>query len=139
MFQHFGNRLKRDLKQLVDRRLDASVVASGSLQKVSTSWLLQSRLTDEYSKSSGVEVDVISHKRQRLVSNPFQVVPLISFTRYAVWFGGSLLASLVSCDSSGGGSSSDLFHVARILYLLLYESPVRRDWAQYLQTLPDFW
>jgi actin-related protein 3 len=61
MFQHFGNRLKRDLKHLVDRRLDASAIASGSLQK-----------------SSGVEVDVISHKRQR----------------YAVWFGGSLLASL---------------------------------------------
>ncbi|KAF7330453.1 Arp2/3 complex subunit [Mycena venus] len=61
MFQHFGQRLKRDLKQLVDRRLDASVMASGGLQK-----------------SSGVEVDVISHKRQR----------------YAVWFGGSLLASL---------------------------------------------
>ena len=36
MFQHFGNRLKRDLKHLVDRRLDASVTASGSLQKVST-------------------------------------------------------------------------------------------------------
>jgi actin-related protein 3 len=34
MFQHFGQRLKRDLKQLVDRRLDASVMASGSLQKV---------------------------------------------------------------------------------------------------------
>ena len=34
MFQHFGNRLKRDLKQLVDRRLDSSVIASGSLQKV---------------------------------------------------------------------------------------------------------
>lgn len=34
MFQHFGQRLKRDLKQLVDRRLDASVLASGSLQKV---------------------------------------------------------------------------------------------------------
>jgi len=61
MFQHFGQRLKRDLKQLVDRRLDASVTASGSLQK-----------------SSGVEVEVISHKRQR----------------YAVWFGGSLMASL---------------------------------------------
>ncbi|KAK2460899.1 hypothetical protein APHAL10511_007369 [Amanita phalloides] len=61
MFQYFGQRLKRDLKQLVDRRLDGSVLASGSLQK-----------------SSGVEVDVISHKRQR----------------YAVWFGGSLLASL---------------------------------------------
>ncbi|KZT73167.1 actin-related protein Arp3 [Daedalea quercina L-15889] len=61
MFQHFGQRLKRDLKQIVDRRLDASVLASGS-----------------HLKSSGVEVDVISHKRQR----------------YAVWFGGSLLASL---------------------------------------------
>ncbi|KAJ7284829.1 actin-related protein Arp3 [Mycena rebaudengoi] len=61
MFQHFGQRLKRDLKQLVDRRLDASVMASGGVLK-----------------SSGVEVDVISHKRQR----------------YAVWFGGSLLASL---------------------------------------------
>ena len=34
MFQHFGQRLKRDLKQLVDRRLDASVTASGSLQRV---------------------------------------------------------------------------------------------------------
>ena len=34
MFQHFGQRLKRDLKQLVDRRLDASVLASGSHQKV---------------------------------------------------------------------------------------------------------
>lgn len=48
MFQHFGNRLKRDLKQIVDRRLDASVLASGSNLR-----------------SSGVEVDVISHKRQR--------------------------------------------------------------------------
>jgi actin-related protein len=36
MFQHFGQRLKRDLKQLVDRRLEASVVSSGSTQKV---WL----------------------------------------------------------------------------------------------------
>ncbi|KAJ7034966.1 actin-related protein Arp3 [Mycena alexandri] len=60
MFQHFGQRLKRDLKQLVDGRLDARQLASGSLQK-----------------SSGVDVDVISHKRQRLL-----------------WFGGSLLASL---------------------------------------------
>lgn len=34
MFQHFGQRLKRDLKQLVDRRLDASVLASGSHQRV---------------------------------------------------------------------------------------------------------
>ncbi|KAJ3724766.1 hypothetical protein C8R42DRAFT_662629, partial [Lentinula raphanica] len=61
MFQNFGNRLIQDLKQLVDRRLDASVLDSGSVYK-----------------SSGVEVDVISHKLQR----------------YAVRFGGSSLASL---------------------------------------------
>ncbi|KAH8823003.1 actin-related protein Arp3 [Flagelloscypha sp. PMI_526] len=61
MFNHFGNRLKRDIKLIVDRRLDASVASSGSLLK-----------------SSGVPVEVISHKRQR----------------YAVWYGGSLLASL---------------------------------------------
>ncbi|KAJ2916599.1 hypothetical protein MD484_g3811, partial [Candolleomyces efflorescens] len=52
MFQHFGNRLKRDLKQLVDRRLDQSAVISGSAVR-----------------SSGVEVDVISHKRQRQVGH----------------------------------------------------------------------
>lgn len=34
MFQHFGQRLKRDLKQLVDQRLEARQVASGSTQKV---------------------------------------------------------------------------------------------------------
>ena len=36
--------------------------------------------TDSDMQSSGVEVDVISHRRQR----------------YSVWYGGSLLASLVS-------------------------------------------
>lgn len=36
MFQHFGNRLKRDLKQLVDRRLDQSAVISGSAVRVRT-------------------------------------------------------------------------------------------------------
>jgi len=61
MFEHFGQRLKRDLKQIVDRRIEASEVSSGALMR-----------------STGVEVNVISHKRQR----------------YAVWFGGSLLASL---------------------------------------------
>jgi actin-related protein len=34
MFQHFGQRLKRDLKLLVDRRLEASFTASGSALKV---------------------------------------------------------------------------------------------------------
>jgi actin-related protein 3 len=36
MFQHFGQRLKRDLKQIVDRRLEASMVASGSTMRVSS-------------------------------------------------------------------------------------------------------
>lgn len=36
MFQHFGQRLKRDLKQIVDRRLEANAVASGSQTRVST-------------------------------------------------------------------------------------------------------
>ena len=48
MFTHFGQRLKRDLKQLVDRRIQASETASGGI-----------------ARSTGVEVDVISHKRQR--------------------------------------------------------------------------
>lgn len=34
MFQHFGQRLKRDLKQIVDRRLENSSAASGSHFKV---------------------------------------------------------------------------------------------------------
>lgn len=83
MFQHFGQRLKRDLKQIVDRRLEASAVASGSVQRVrlylSSPGLPRNTSTYFFSQSSGVDVDVISHKRQR----------------YAVWFGGSLLASLV--------------------------------------------
>lgn len=57
MFDHFGRRLQRDLKHLVDTRLSNS----GSTH------------------SSGVDVNVISHKRQN----------------YAVWYGGSLLASTV--------------------------------------------
>ncbi|KAH8926067.1 Actin/actin-like protein [Atractiella rhizophila] len=60
MFDHFSRRLQRDLKHLVDDRIASSETMSGGLMR-----------------SSGVDVNVISHKRQR----------------YAVWFGGSLLAS----------------------------------------------
>ncbi|KEI38474.1 uncharacterized protein L969DRAFT_51344 [Mixia osmundae IAM 14324] len=59
MYDHFGRRLQRDLKNLVDTRLTLSEVNSGNLMK-----------------ATGVDVNVISHKRQR----------------YAVWYGGSLLA-----------------------------------------------
>ncbi|PRT53294.1 Actin-related protein 3 [Wickerhamiella sorbophila] len=57
MFKDFGRRLQRDIKKLVDERIHKSERLTGG-------------------KSSGVEVQVISHKRQR----------------NAVWFGGSLLA-----------------------------------------------
>jgi actin-related protein 3 len=46
MFQHFGQRLKRDLKQLVDRRLEASVVSSGSTKKVRAQSLCCSRFSE---------------------------------------------------------------------------------------------
>lgn len=88
MFTHFGQRLKRDLKQLVDRRIQASETASGGI-----------------ARSTGVEVDVISHKRQR----------------YAVWFGGSLLASLVSLNSFhllNISFSHEFVVIARILSIL---------------------
>jgi len=61
MFKDFGRRLQQDLKLVVDRRIQNSETAAGSNLR-----------------STGVDVNVISHKRQR----------------YAVWYGGSLLASL---------------------------------------------
>jgi actin-related protein 3 len=57
MFRDFGRRLQRDIQSLVNDRIHKSEERSGA-------------------KSSGIEVQVISHKRQR----------------NAVWFGGSLLA-----------------------------------------------
>lgn len=61
LFAHFGQRLKKDLRSIVDQRIAASETHSGSLMR-----------------SSGMDVNVISHRRQK----------------YAVWFGGSLLGSL---------------------------------------------
>lgn len=58
MFKDFGRRLQRDLKSLVNERIELS-------EKLSHG-----------TKSSGVDVEVITHRRQR----------------NAVWFGGSLLA-----------------------------------------------
>ncbi|KAK6202748.1 actin-related protein [Scheffersomyces amazonensis] len=57
MFKDFGKRLQRDLKSIVNERIHLSEKLSGT-------------------QSTGVDVQVISHKKQR----------------YAVWFGGSLLA-----------------------------------------------
>jgi hypothetical protein len=87
MFDHFGQRLKRDLKKLVDQRIEASEVSSKSLIRVCLHPSLLSNALTRLLQSTGVEVNVISHKRQR----------------YAVWYGGALLASLVRslCVSCG--------------------------------------
>ncbi|KAL2912339.1 Actin-related protein 3 [Polyrhizophydium stewartii] len=65
MFKDFSKRLQRDIKRMVDFRLKASEVASQINLK-----------TEEQIKARQIDVNVISHKKQR----------------YAVWFGGSLLA-----------------------------------------------
>lgn len=64
MFKDFGKRLQRDLKGIVNERVHRSEQLSGV-------------------QSSGVDVQVISHKKQR----------------YAVWFGGSLLAQTAEFKS----------------------------------------
>lgn len=60
MFKDFNRRLERDLKKLVDTRLNRNQSVSGGQLK-----------------SKPIEVNVLSHKKQR----------------YAVWFGGSLMAT----------------------------------------------
>ena len=59
LYKDFGRRLQRDIKNMVDARIAASEAKSKT-----------------GAKSGGLEVQVITHKRQR----------------YAPWFGGSLLA-----------------------------------------------
>jgi len=59
LYKDFGRRLQRDIRHLVDARIRASEVRSGG------------------AKSGGLEVQVVTHRRQR----------------HGPWFGGSLLAS----------------------------------------------
>ncbi|KAI8903357.1 actin family [Gorgonomyces haynaldii] len=65
MFKDFSKRLQRDIKRMVDARVKMSEVISQANLK-----------TEEQIKARAIDVNVISHKKQR----------------YAVWFGGSLLA-----------------------------------------------
>ncbi|KAJ3413631.1 Actin- protein 3 [Chytridiales sp. JEL 0842] len=66
MFKDFNRRLEKDIKRMTSARLNSSVLtASASLGADSDAL-----------KAKEIEVNVIQHKRQR----------------YAVWFGGSLLA-----------------------------------------------
>ena len=64
MFKDFGRRLQRDIKKLADARMLANITRLGPLATHST-------------QPPPIEVNVVSHPMQR----------------YAVWFGGSMLAS----------------------------------------------
>ena len=63
MFKDFGRRLNRDIKKRVDARMDANIARLGAIGKTAN--------------AQPIDVNVISHHMQR----------------YAVWFGGSMLAS----------------------------------------------
>ena len=72
----FGRRLERDLRKTVDNRLDSTEAITG--QKVILNGLVT--LTFQlFFQPKPIDVQVISHQMQR----------------YAVWFGGSMLASTV--------------------------------------------
>lgn len=67
MFKDFGKRLQRDIKRMVDARIKMSEITS------------QANMTSGQIQAKQLDVNVISHRKQR----------------YAVWFGGSLLADTV--------------------------------------------
>jgi actin-related protein 3 len=68
MYKDFARRLHRDIKRMVDARV---------MQSQITSQLNMS--SDQQITAKQIDVNVVSHKKQR----------------YAVWFGGSLLADTV--------------------------------------------
>ena len=67
MFKDFGRRLQRDIKRTVDNRMVANMDRLRAL-------------TGNVTPPPAIDVNVVSHPMQR----------------YAVWFGGSMLASTVS-------------------------------------------
>lgn len=77
MYKDFSRRLQRDIKRMVDYRVKASETASQVNMK-----------GPEQIKAKQIDVNVISHKKQR----------------YAVWFGGSLLADTVLFTNLAGVS-----------------------------------
>ena len=88
MFKHFGQRLERDIKQMVDRRLDAYVVSSGANVKVTLfSERCVMRIDSHNSQSSGLDVSVISHKRQRFVIFPCDKALAVPYTLPDTLFG----------------------------------------------------
>jgi actin-related protein 3 len=66
MFKDFGRRLQRDIKRNVDKRM-----------KMNFERLTKMKVAVNANTASAIDVNVVNHSRQR----------------YAVWFGGSMLAS----------------------------------------------
>lgn len=67
MFKDFGKRLQRDIKKIVDGRMKANISRLGSY------------LDHNSAPPPSIDVNVLTHKKQR----------------YAVWFGGSMIAAQV--------------------------------------------
>ena len=97
MFKDFGRRLERDLKRMVETRLKETEEASGGRLKVTLLKLPRIRCTiEQFSNTVYLLLN-----NQYLIDKLFQPTPIdvqvISheMQRYAVWFGGSMLASTV--------------------------------------------
>ena len=86
MFKDFGRRLQQDLRILVDQRIQASEKASGSQVKVSFPIQKHSASLTINEQSTGVEVNVISHKRQRYLFR-FIKLRFLAHVRLAMRFG----------------------------------------------------
>lgn len=107
LYKDFGRRLQRDIKHLVDNRIRASEVRSGG------------------ARSGGLEVQVITHKRQR----------------HGPWFGGSLLGQTPEFRSycHTKAEVSQIYHVH-------LQNPgtnsmiVRRVWTKHRAKIrPSWW
>lgn len=85
MFKDFSRRLQRDLKRTVEARLKLSEELSEGRIKVRRKMAMCCRMPHSLiPQPKPIDVNVISHHMQR----------------YAVWFGGSMLASTVSMRTS---------------------------------------
>lgn len=107
LYKDFGRRLQRDIKHLVDARIRASEAKSGG------------------AKSGGLDVQVVTHKRQR----------------HGPWFGGSLLGQTPEfrsyCHTKVRLLPSPCLRVQRNL-LTFYKGRLRRDRPIYCAQIRSF-
>lgn len=94
MYKSFAKRLERDINKVVESRLR-------HYESVSQAKLAR----DQHIQARNIEVNVVSHKKQR----------------YAVWFGGSLLADTV-CERTVGEVSFDLHDLLKLFVCPLLQA-----------------